>query len=271
MPPSSGFEIITEHLVGLVSEINALRDEIKANEASKNKEIQNIKADVKTLLKTKQQNVQNLASGTSNASQQRNNVQSANNGVNQRQNQISLQSGNSSVNNRRVDSQAAGTLNLSKNAASKSNGKGLNAAAKEFISKNNRETSGPQSAENDEDTSVSNDDSGYTMVDRRNRKKKSFITGNKTSCGAFKGAAATRDFYVGRCDTGVQEKDVFDFVKNTIKVNIISCETLSKSGASVKAFKIKIHAEDSEKVVNDSVWPENIRVRKYYNSSVNKN
>ena len=32
MPPSSGFDIITEHLTGLVMEINSLREEIKSHE-----------------------------------------------------------------------------------------------------------------------------------------------------------------------------------------------------------------------------------------------
>ena len=49
----------------------------------------------------------------------------------------------------------------------------------------------------------------------------------------------------------------------------ISCVKISADESKVKSFKLTVLAENEDKLLDPSVWPENIRVRRYFYSRHN--
>ena len=69
---------------------------------------------------------------------------------------------------------------------------------------------------------------------------------------------------MGRCDPKVSDEDLMKYVQEDLKVHVIACKTISKDEAPVKAFKLTMKAEDSEKLLDATLWPEYIRIRKFF-------
>ena len=49
-----------------------------------------------------------------------------------------------------------------------------------------------------------------------------------------------------------------------IIVKAKGCVCISREGTEIKAFKLSVNANDSKKILNHEVWPENMRIRKFY-------
>ena len=104
----------------------------------------------------------------------------------------------------------------------------------------------------------------WNVVARRNTRKKA-ITGSKVmSTGTFRGVQQMKDLYIGRCHSSVTPQDIISYVSTEINVNAKSCVCISREGAEIKAFKLSVGTNDSEKLLNHEVWPENVKVRKFY-------
>ena len=62
----------------------------------------------------------------------------------------------------------------------------------------------------------------------------------------------------------VTEDDIKTYIDNELGIQIKECTKVSSNDAPVKAFKVTVKALDAGKMMDQTVWPENIRVRKFY-------
>ena len=74
------------------------------------------------------------------------------------------------------------------------------------------------------------------------------------------------DIYVGRCNSNVTADILKPYIENEINIPIVSCLELSNGRSDVKAFKVSEINVNRDKLMLADVWPENIRVRKFFNS-----
>ena len=108
-------------------------------------------------------------------------------------------------------------------------------------------------------------DEGWTPAagSRRNR---SIIKGNRKVVSSLKGANQMMDIFVGRCDSNVTADILKTYIENEINIPIVSCSELSNGRSDVKAFKVSLINVNRDKLLMADLWPENIRVRKFFNS-----
>ena len=108
------------------------------------------------------------------------------------------------------------------------------------------------------------DNQGWTKNQRK--KPRQFSTGSKSATrGTFKGVQSTKDLYVGRCDENVEESHIIEYVKSEFGLDRVKCVCISNANASVKSFQITVTEQQCELMLDDTRWPENVRVRKFYN------
>ena len=108
------------------------------------------------------------------------------------------------------------------------------------------------------------DNQGWTKVQRN--KPRQFLTGSKSATGGtFKGVQTTKDIYVGRCDENVEDSHIIEYVKSEFGLDRVKCVCISNANASVKSFKLTVTEQQSELMLDGTRWPENVRVRKFYN------
>ena len=216
MPPVSGFEVLAEHLVSLISEVAALKDEVST---------------LKTLCKH-----QGSKDNKGDRKLHENNLKKNTDGR--------------KVSNTLTDSNNAPRASFSHVLQSGSSQSQVNTSV-------NIASSSPE-VHQKEDSNGRN----WTTVNRR--KRKDLVKGSKQFDGNFKGALDTKDLYIGRCNKDVKDDDIITFMKNDIKIEAITCSQISREEAPVKSFKITVQAEDVEKLLDPSIWPQNICVRKYF-------
>ena len=122
-----------------------------------------------------------------------------------------------------------------------------------------------------EDEPNGEDNLPWHTVRRRKMRANNVVKGSKQSTGALKGVRDSKDLYVGRCNPDVKIEDIKNYVKDEAGIDVIYCCIISKDDAPVKAFKITVIAEDADKLLDPSIWPENIRVRKYFSRTSGRN
>ena len=76
---------------------------------------------------------------------------------------------------------------------------------------------------------------------------------------------ATRELYIGRCDPSVEIEDLRKYIKDTADVTILNCNVLSQPGLHVESFKVTLKKSDADALMDSSIWPENVYIRKYFN------
>ena len=230
MPPGSGFESMAEHIMRLVNEVSAMKDEIR-----------NQKDEIKAL---KNQG------GTS----------SANKVPPKSSNHSSAAQQNKAVNEKaKVDSNATSTAPAEGDCTEQTSveppiSSVLSSAAPIFVPKND-----------DTVQNTGNEKNHYAWhtVDYKKKNKRA-LKGSKPASGLFKGVQETKDLYVGRCNPTVKDDDIKKYIKEEMETDVISIDVISKSDSPVKAFKVTLKSKDIEKLLDANLWPENIRVRKYF-------
>ena len=112
-------------------------------------------------------------------------------------------------------------------------------------------------------------DSGWKRVNRK--KGQHTIKGERKGTGGLIGVRQTIDVYVGRCDKSVSVDELKTYIENDIEVQVLGCICLNdnKSDTQMKSFKVTVLLEEREKLLDASKWPENIRVRKFFNPRKN--
>ena len=308
MPPSSGFEIIAEHMADLITEISKLRNEVDVLKQNTSSEGFNCISEMKDELK----GIRDILKSTTTRSEPFTITRAVPAGecprqysavVNSRPNQdhqpLNSYSQTPHTSQPLSVSQPPHTSQLFNSSQPPHNSQPLHSSqpvnssqpphnsqtryssqphhrrhSKRVNSTQNSDQpisslNVPQS-ENSSLASGSNLDVEWQIVEKRkNNKKGSTIRGSRTTNGAFKGVQETRDIYVGRCDVDVTSNVLSEYIKETLKINIIGCICLSGDDSPVKSFKVTVSADDSYEMLKDDVWPLNIRVRKYFNKRNN--
>ena len=266
IPPASGFEVIAEHIVGLMEEISNLKSEIlsfkKARDVPTCPEITEIKeelSDIKIWIKSacnlpaaKAPFAPTKAGSTSYAES----LRGCNGAATKQQAKPSStallavlkqprpteQSPSDRSQEVRVGKEAC---DFSKTSEVAENGRGTGNA--------NRNEQGP--------------DIGWQLVQRKN--KRDVIKGNKKSGNVFKGITRSVDLYIGRCDPSVSVEAIRQYILNESNIEVSNCICLASDEAVAKSFKVTVSPDERDKLMNVALWPENIVVRKYYNSRNN--
>ena len=114
-----------------------------------------------------------------------------------------------------------------------------------------------------EDSSDSTGHGPWVMASRR-RQARDVIKGTKKFTGSLIAAREYRDIYIGRCNRSVTSEIIEEYTKNEIGIDIMSCVGISRETANVRAFKLSVYPEDYDKVLDASVWPENVHVRAFF-------
>jgi len=108
--------------------------------------------------------------------------------------------------------------------------------------------------------SASGDD--WKLVSRR--KRDTTVRGEKKSEGSFRGVGRSLDLYVGRCDKSFTRKILENYMKTDIGIEVLNCECISSDSLDTKSFKVSVAANDRNNLLNQNLWLEHIRVRKYF-------
>ena len=73
------------------------------------------------------------------------------------------------------------------------------------------------------------------------------------------------DIFVGRCDLDTTTAAVIDHCNLNCKVDAIQCQQLITRSAYFKSFKLTVRGVDRNKLLDPELWPEGIKVEKFYN------
>ena len=96
------------------------------------------------------------------------------------------------------------------------------------------------------------------------KRKRETIKGMRKVAGEFKGAKRTAALYIGRCDPSVTPDVLKNYIDTEFKIPIISCTQISNENSEVKSFKVLVGADVLSDLLGPSMWPENIVVRKFF-------
>ena len=251
MPPASGYEILADQLVNLISEIECLRSEVHELKESTGKisvgnliEVNEDIRDIKQMI-LKKSEVPETKKGSYADALGKSKIRMA------KGNEFGLKS---SCNlSRPADKDVATTSRYEHETPPRLL---LAPPPSPVLLKN--------------DTTKPNDGIGKEWQTVR-RKKPDVLRGRKkTTDGNFKGVRQTFDVYIGRCDKSVKEEDLVVYMKNELKVNVVDCLCLSSSEYYFKSFKVTIFAENKDVVFTPDMWPENITVRRYFRAKQQK-
>ena len=240
MPPGSGFEVLAEHIIGLVTEVAAMKEELKA-------------------LKSQPRGSNNSRNSVSASGMRSEGLysQAAQNGNNGKQKSTVQQTVQQIE--EIPDHRQGGQSSTSKDSRASSSKSHIPHSHEDkfLVLRNGKESVDFNSKENGHFQ--------WNLV--QNKRARNTVKGSKTSSGSLKGVQDSRDLYVGRCDPQVSDEDLIKYVKEDLKIHVIACKAISKDEAPVKAFKLTTRAEDSEKLLDATLWPEYIRVRKFFMKS----
>lgn len=235
MPPASGFEVLSEHIIMLLTEINNLRSQVGDLKESVNQikdcNVSDIKEelyDIKNIILSK-----------------------------------------SFVDNNQHKSLPHAVTPYTNNKVNNVNKSKGNNLCSEHTSKQSS-TIGKRPSMITDATTSSRDDADNILEDInkwqvvRRKKKREHITGLKKTDGTFKGIGRTLDVFIGRCDLSVDSNIIKNYISNDIGISVLSCECISAESSRVKSFKVTVAAVDRDKLLVDSLWPVDVSVRKFY-------
>lgn len=263
MPPAAGFEILAEHIVELVSEMASLRSEmelLKERDSNHvNAHIIDIKEDLRDV-KIKLSGVRNINSSQTNQ---------ISNGTARRESVTEPMStyaraarlGNNSSQGSRSQS------NVSTSETSMPTGNTSASHTSLVLPVGAASSQAPRVRES---TEANANDGEWTTVQPRRRNRR-FITGSKTpSAGTFRGVEQLSNFNIGRCAPATSTDALIEYVKTSIGIEPVTCECISNENARAKSFKLTINSSDSDSVLDEESWPENVYVRRFYKPRVRR-
>ena len=250
MPPASGFEVLSEHLISLLAEISNLKQQVTSLTESvdgiKDCNVTDIKEDlydIKTVLfRNNTQSTQPLLYSTVTVSSLSHD--------NSKKNKETVENSNKKITVARQEQRRGPSGSFCDVTEEQTH-----AARGSFVHSNPRTTGSGASVSRKEE---------QWKVQGGNRKKHDIITGKKKSLCNIRATCKTLDIYVGRCEKSVDCNAIIDYVKNDCKINVIECICVSADNSPVKSFKVTVNASDRDSLLQESLWPENICVRKYF-------
>ena len=271
MPPSSGFEVIAEHVISLLTEVTALKTEVcvlkNLNFSSGVSEMKEDLRDIKMLVSkisaesTTKNHKNNCELSLSRPFERDAVVPSTSSGAIPKKpntEQKSINPGFSS-------SKKSDRSNLPVHAANRTEDV---SQAPRLRSNGSCDPQGPtvQQEERTEETTGAappEDVAEWTIV--RRRKSRKFLTGsNTTNTGNFCGVEETRDLYVGRCNQRVEINDIKEHIRREFSFESVKCIQISNDESPTKSFKVTVLADQLDLMLNSDKWPANIRIRRYF-------
>ena len=115
-------------------------------------------------------------------------------------------------------------------------------------------------------SSLHNDSSSWHLVtNRKQRKVRPKITGNKTENFKIGLSAAPRyfDVFIGGLNQDTSENLLTQYCKQDVDVDVVNCIALKSKLLHRKCFKVTINYEDKNKMFQENVWPALINVREF--------
>ena len=250
MPPASGFEIISEHLLELINEVASLKEKLLQMNPCDSSRTSNHLTDVKEYIK-------DIKLLLMDKSEPKTKNQVGNRDPRPSYSQVTNNSSSSAVNS---------TNNRLLRNAQPSSGRSSslvlvqpNIPSNAPVSSDSQVNPGIQRSPDSED---SNSNEWYVVGLRR---KRNIVKGSRTGESSIKGVQATRELYIGRCDPSVDVEDLRKYIKDTADVTILNCNVLSQPGLHVKSFKVTLKESDVDALMDSGIWPENVYIRKYFN------
>jgi hypothetical protein len=115
------------------------------------------------------------------------------------------------------------------------------------------------------DTSQQSTEDGFSLptqekkkARRAERRRQRFITGSGMTQSRIKGAPEpARDLFIFRLENCVTCKDLMDFIES------LNCKVRELRCVSNENVRLTVGKSDYEKLYDDQIWPEGVRIRKY--------
>lgn len=104
-----------------------------------------------------------------------------------------------------------------------------------------------------------------------NRNEKKVMGSRKTEGGLFRAAVVTADVFVGRVDSNVTAENVDSYVRENFSINPVCVSRLDIRSNQYAAFKVNVRLNDRDKLFDESLWPQDIIVKKFYNRQKRNN
>lgn len=263
MPPASGFEIIAEHIVGLMTEIGTLRSEINEMKNINN----SFDADSLNEVKAEVNEIRKIVEIMKNDKKEEKQLHE--------KNTLNTQDEESDMSYAKILKSMSGlnvfpkTNNISTKFKKNVNSSGGDNSRNSV--NNHKGVFASDSSKTNKSVLSSNHSAKYEDQDGNNekwqtvKKKRPAIKGSRKSIGHLHGVQETRDLYVGRCDQSTTVEGLINYIKNEVEIDVITCVCISNDSANVKSFKVGVKLNEIDGLLNADLWPENIRVRKFYN------
>ena len=265
MPPASGFEVLADHMVSLLSEMSELRHEISSIKQHRfnSDEIIEIKEelyDVKSLL-MKSNNSSRSEQRSSEEKRSKTYAESLKDIQGRKKPPVKKLTENCEQIRVTADCRANGLSTSPVRTGASINDTNGRGYITDVVSTARSNHVLPQRTDDQENLQK------WHPV--RNRRKRDVIKGEKKVDGLFKSARQSVELYVGRCDKSVSINDIEKYIIDEIGVDVLSCRCISQETANMKSFRVNVGVEYKDKLLNPSEWPENICVRKYFFSRNN--
>jgi len=121
--------------------------------------------------------------------------------------------------------------------------------------------------------------SNPSAVDGANQRRRSLL-GKSTATGGCEGILAARRirkrsvWCIDNLQLSCTEQDVIKFVPENLSVNVLSCfatqprrrrgESMEAAKSYGKAFRLCIHDEDRDRLLDSSIWPDSVVIAPWY-------
>ena len=110
---------------------------------------------------------------------------------------------------------------------------------------------------------VGGDDSGFRFQkDQLRRMKRKVISGKSTNVNIRGAPPPVWDYFVYRIEKNVTIQSMQDHLKNN-SINFTDLDQVSHPDSKFLSFKLSVPAKEGNKVMNETLWPEGIRVRRF--------
>jgi len=262
VPPVSGFEVLADHIIGQLTEIGTLKEEVSSLKETVDKiedsNITDVKEDlhdIKNLLRSCHASHGDHSQLLGDCSRGGMIVHpSSASGVNKSKPVVGKAAQRSNKNNYKNFKQSKNSLSSDISPPS--------IPVIRDIQPSSRSTSGGLV-----DLSGGSANENWTVVNRS--RKSELIRVERPVEGNLRGVGGTLDLYVGRCDASVNCQILKSYIETEIPIDVVNCKLISKEDIAVKSFKITVAASDREKLLHPSLWPKHVSVRKYFKSRGN--
>ena len=104
---------------------------------------------------------------------------------------------------------------------------------------------------------------GFTFP--KKKKRPTVIVGKGSSSASKSAPEPSRDVFLYRIDNATDEQNIVDYLTGkNITARQVTC--MFKHESAFKSFKITVAVSNFQQLLDPNVWPEGVRIRKFYQS-----